>query len=182
MAEQRNTKSDWIWQYYSKLGNRKIRCNICHKNYYIQTRKIRLKVHLFRVHEIFHNEDMGYRNGLIWRYFTEKERYSSKCRICDELLVTGFEVYHLKLHLIGNHPLIVEEIRKEFEHSWVSEYFKLKTSNKLRCKICYNMFDMFKDEVDGLASHLLQHGITKKENIEGNNMNITINPFEKKHK
>jgi len=84
--------------------------------------------------------------------FSEKERYVLKCRICDELLVSGFKMYYLK-HLIYNYPLIVEEIRNEFEHLLVSRYFKLK-SNHLQRKIYYNIFDMFKDEVNDLANHL----------------------------
>jgi len=136
-----------------------------------------VKVHLFRAHQISHDEDMNYRNGLIWRYFTEERRYVSKCKICNKSLWSGYEVHMLKRHLTYKHPLMIQEIRNEFELSWISEHFILHISNdKLQCNFCGVMFNIFTTELDRLAKHLLNHGINEKtqENTEANNINIII--------
>jgi len=94
MAEQRS----WIWQYCRRLRKNKIQCNICPKVWHRRSSSIRIKIHLFRAHQIFHDKDMD-RNGLIWRYFTEERRYVLKWRICNKFLPCGYEVHILKRHL-----------------------------------------------------------------------------------
>jgi len=173
-AEQR-MQSSWIWQYCRRLRN-KIQCNICSKIWY-NTNLIRVKLHLFRAHQIFHDEDINYRNGLIWRYFTKERGYVSKCRICNKFLRDGYKVYALKQHLKCKHPLMIQEIRNEFEISWISGHFILHTSNdKLQCNFCNIMFNIFTTEPDRLAKHLLKHGINEntQESTEANNINIII--------
>ncbi|XP_011064833.1 PREDICTED: uncharacterized protein LOC105152321 [Acromyrmex echinatior] len=115
-----------------------------------------LKVHLFRAHKIFHDEDTNRRNDPIWRYFTEEERYALKCKICDTSLLSGYRIEELKRHLKCKHPQIIEEIQKEFEHSWVSIHFILNTSN------------------GDLGIHSSKHGTNKnlQENTGGNDMNM----------
>jgi len=137
-----------------------------------------MKAHLFRAHQIFHDEDMDYRNGFIWRYFTKERKYSSKCKICNKFFWGGYEVRILKQHLKNKHPLMIQEIRNEFEISWISGHFILHTSNdKLQCNFCGIMFNIFTTKLDRLAKHLLKHGIneTTQENTEANNINIIIN-------
>jgi len=61
MALQKNRTSSWIRQDYNSLKNRKIQCKIC--SYTIIHNLLRLKVHLFRAHKIFLNEDKDYKIG-----------------------------------------------------------------------------------------------------------------------
>ncbi|KYQ56830.1 hypothetical protein ALC60_04430 [Trachymyrmex zeteki] len=175
---QRGTKrKSWIWQHYSKFQNRRIKCNICHKNYTSCNLYI-LKVHLFYAHQICPDKEINKQNNqseVIRQYFTKEGQYASKCKICNSTFAHGYNVTNLKLHMKVKHPLIIEKIRNKFKHSWVSENFVLNTSNDiLKCKICCNNFDLFKHKVDDLANHLSKYGINKKtkKNTDGNDMNM----------
>jgi len=98
IALQKNMSSNSTQHYCNNLGNRKLQCKICS---YTTIDNMLLKVHLFRAHKIFFNEDKDYRNGPIWRYFTEEERYTSTCNICGRLHLSGYSTSHLKNHLKG---------------------------------------------------------------------------------
>jgi len=50
-------------------------------------------------HKIFQDENMDCKNDSIWRYFTEEERYTLKCKICDILHLFRLDIYQLKGHL-----------------------------------------------------------------------------------
>jgi len=166
MALQKNKPSSWIRQHYNNLKNSKFQCKICS---YIAYNTLTLKVHLFRVHKIFHDEDTDRRNGPIWHYFIEEERYTLKCKICGISLLSGYIVQELKKHLKRKHPQIIEEIQKEFEQSWVSTHFILNTLNgKLQCKICCYSFNVLQNDIDDLACHLVKHGLNKNYTGENN--------------
>jgi len=171
-------RRNWIWQYCSTSKN-KIQCNICLKVY--SDKCIRLmKAHLFRAHEIFHDEEKHHRS-LIWQYFTEEGRYTLRCKICNNIYLSGYKVSCLKRHLMNEHSPIIDEILQKFKHLWVSGHFILHTSSyKLQCKICHKMFSIFCEDVPVLTDHFFEHDINERtqKNIEGNNTiegNIKIN-------
>jgi len=133
-----------------------------------------MKAHLFRAHQIFHDKNMDDRNDLIWQYFTKIGKCSrfSRCNICFTLFfqkdVHIYKLYNIfKQHLMSKHPTTIEEIRREFtfefELSWILKHFVLNTSNdELECKICCDTFNIFRDRIEVLENHLLDHGINKR--------------------
>jgi len=177
MIKQRN----WIWKYCnikSSISRNEIQCNICLKTYSYSNRSQRLmKTHLFRAHEIFYDEKKQYRS-LIWQYFIEEERYTVKCKICNKIFLTGYEVTCLRRHLINKHSSITDKVLQKFEHLWVSGHFILHISSyKLQCKICHKMFNIFYEDVHVLTNHFFEHDINERiqESIGRNNTNIKIN-------
>jgi len=159
MAGQRNVRKHWLWEYYSKIENNKIKCNFCDKVY---TRNLHplMKVHLYRVHAISHDEDID-RSNLARRYFTEEKKYSLKCKLCDKLMLNGYLERCLELHLTTKHlSQIKKEIQEEIKRSWVSEHIELSLI-WIKCKICNKKISIFK--IGSLVKHLLKHGIENKK-------------------
>jgi len=165
MAEQKNVRKHWLWEYYSKIEKNKIKCNFCDKVYNGGLQKL-LKVHLYRAHAISHDEDKEQSN-LARRYFTEEKKYSLKCKLCDKLILKGYNVHYLELHLTNKHlSQIKKEIQEEIKRSWVSEHIELNLI-WIKCKTCNKRISIFK--IGFLVKHLLKHGIENKiyqENTE----------------
>ncbi|XP_028048218.1 uncharacterized protein LOC114254940 [Monomorium pharaonis] len=170
----------WIWQYCNKLHSsynksRKRECNICHK---VCHNNKDMKVHLYRYHEIYNNEDVIDRSNLIWQYYTEEMKYTARCKICDKLLSGGYRKYNLEDHLIRRHlPTITKAILQQVEYTWALQYFMIDTLNskKIKCKICDKMHNIF--QIDNLQEHLLLHGIkeTTEKRTKEINVDITTN-------
>ncbi|XP_011700370.1 PREDICTED: uncharacterized protein LOC105457416 [Wasmannia auropunctata] len=156
--QEKNMQESWIWKYCTRVGqNDSRKCNICDRDTdsYLLTRE-----HLFREHGIYHDEDVD-RSNLIWQYFTEEERYTPTCKLCNKVLSNGYNEYNLEQHIISVHPQIMKEIGKKIEHMWVSQHFTLSISNReIKCKICCKIYNMVK--VDSFTNHLLKHGINEK--------------------
>ncbi|XP_011688829.1 PREDICTED: uncharacterized protein LOC105450592 [Wasmannia auropunctata] len=168
-------QENWIRRYCTRVERQKMECNICH---HISNSYLLIKVHLYRKHGIFCDENVD-RNNLVWRYFKEEERYASTCKLCDKVLFSGYKEKRLEIHLISKHPQTIKEIRTEITRMWVSQHFKLNPSgHMIKCKICSNMCNIFK--VNSLVKHLLKHGVREKpvENTEENSINVNHSAAE----
>lgn len=81
-----------------------------------------MKVHLLHVHGIYLDKDtIDDRTSLIWRYFTEKERYIFVCNICGGS-ISSFDRKNLELHLICLHSQKIE-VQEKFKHLWISHHY-----------------------------------------------------------
>lgn len=173
MADQKNVEESSIWQYCTREGKKRIKCNICH---HVLHSPVTAKVHLYQDHKILFDENID-RSSLVWRYFIEVERYTSKCKFCHKLFFSAYDQQNLEDHLIIKHPQVAEEIRTEVERMSVSRHFIFSTSRRYRikCTICYKLFNIFR--VESLESHLLEHRRNEQSqtSTEGNDTNMTIN-------
>lgn len=162
-------QKSWIRNYCSRRNN-KIKCDVCIDNVYF-CNIIYAKVHLFRVHNIDKDQiDEVDRSSIIWLYFTEDEKYSPKCKICDETIVNGYNEYNLEIHLLKVHPLVIKRLRRTL-NACLFEHFELDLPHeKIKCRYCDRMFDKFK--LHNITKHLEVHYVNK-EAINSIKNNIT---------
>lgn len=185
-ALQRQDDKNWKEQYFSKLANKSVKCKKCCTTYRSPNNGTLIshltKSHQFSILNIEKKLQWLGKRALLWWYFTlhfPKAIAKQTCNSCETSLNTCREV-NLETHLRSKHSEFLDEIYKEIENTWLSQYFivdRLRTKAECMVDNCSWTVNIFFEKYV-LVNHLFKcHNINEHlgspERIVDNNMSIT---------
>ena len=92
--------------------------------------------------------------------FYGRSKISPKCKICNIVLISGYEEYNLRSHLNGLHPLVLKQLIVIVQTLTASLYYHFEVdliSYKARCIICYQKLYVFR--IHDIELHLTRHSV-----------------------
>lgn len=134
------TSENKLWDFYTKLENFQVKCNMCHvfRSDYISTTNF--IEHVRDEHaEIFSYEEEN-RGDWPWMYYKYNAKYTSKCLLCFDIYSSTLFDY-VKLHMDYSHP--PETLDQErYNCNWAWKYLKKNDNNEMKCNVSNCSFKM----------------------------------------
>lgn len=119
-------------------------------------------IRFLRQRNIWYHLRLRFRYNLVWRYFTISDPSNERCNLCGAILNSdcGY-VTNLTQHLLVVHLEAMQELREEFEWTWLKDYFIFRRSITAKCRNCRYECSLFNGGYH-LRDHLfIRHNLTR---------------------
>lgn len=168
----------WVWKHFRRsVDTKTVQCNSCKKVYKYRSCLEFYKIHLFRHHGIFNDDDHLKWNDdthILWQHFKkqdnfkEQDKFLAKCKYCKYVQRNAFMKKNLERHLLKWHSEIIAARQEEIHvRPWLSKHIVWSDCKKyIKCRYCKWQKTTIFQRLDGIMSHLAdRHNINENSSL-----------------